>query len=130
MHEILREYYQKLKKNGFEYAGMIEDADIIMSSFGAFSPVCGSPDDFVNMHIRLDNDIIADIKYQCISDPTTNVAIEIICALAKGKTLQDLLQFNDDAALHYLGCEDELLQSKTAALLDLLRKEIFSYQKT
>jgi len=129
MHEVLRDYYQKLKNDGFEHAGRIEGADISFELSGEVSPGCFNTDDYVGLNICLSNDLITDIKHQCISDPINNVAIEIICDLAKGKTLQEALQITEDSILQFLGCEDDTMRAKAAAILVMLHKEINEYVK-
>ncbi|KAF1085248.1 hypothetical protein SPSYN_01384 [Sporotomaculum syntrophicum] len=128
MHEAIRTYYQKLLKTGFEYTGEIKNASIFLKTFGAVSPVCGSPDDFLFLYIQVDNNRISDIKYQCITDPTTNVAIEVLCSLVKGKTLEEASLLKADAFNQFLGCEDELMQEKAEFLLEFLKEEVLRYK--
>jgi len=45
-----------------------------------------STGDFMQLYINVINNRIDDIKYMCQCDPTANVAVEILCALLKGKT--------------------------------------------
>ncbi|MDD3654834.1 MAG: iron-sulfur cluster assembly scaffold protein [Desulfotomaculaceae bacterium] len=128
MHEAIRAYYQRLLKSGFEHTGKIENAAIYLETFGEVSPVCGNTDDFLNIYIQVDNNLISDVKYQCISDPTTNVAIEVLCTLVKGKTLDEAAMIKEDAFSQFLGCEDELMQEKAKSLLELLNAEIHRYK--
>ena len=136
MHEAIRAYYQKLSTTGFEHTGKIENASIFLETFAEVSPVCGNTDDFLYLYIQVVDNLITDIKYQSISDPITNVSIEVLCTLVKGKTL-------DEAALiralregwiagaafsQFLGCEDEILQEKAKFLLELLKGGIFRYK--
>ena len=128
MHEAVRTYYHKIKKAGFEHVGNIEDAAISLKAFGELSPVCGNTDDFLYLYLQVKGGVVTDIKYQCITDPTTNVAIEVLCELTKGVTLQDALIMQDDAFMQFLGCEDKLMRRKAGALLEMLRGGILSYQ--
>jgi len=50
--------------------------------------------------------------YRCIGDPATKVAIEILCTLVKGKTLDEASLIKEDAFSQFLGCEDELMLEK------------------
>ncbi|OPX87334.1 MAG: hypothetical protein A4E53_02516 [Pelotomaculum sp. PtaB.Bin104] len=78
--------------------------------------------------IQVDNNFISDIKYQCIGDPASNVAIEIFCTLVKGKTLDEVALIKEDAFSQFLGCEDELMREKAKSLLELLNVEIHRYK--
>lgn len=128
MHEATRAYYQKLIKTGFEHIGKIDNADIFLETFGEISPVCGNPDDFLYLYIQVDDNLITDIKYQCITDPITNVSLEILCTLMKGKTLDEAALIKDEAFHQFLGCEDEMLQEKAKLLLELLNEGIIRYK--
>lgn len=128
MHEAIIAYYQGLLKTGFEHTGKLENASIFLKTFGEVSPVCGNADDFLNLYIQVVNNRISDIKYQCISDPTTNVAIEVLCTLLKGKTLDEAALIKEDAFSLFLGCEDEGMRKKAKFLLELLNKEILRYK--
>ena len=128
MHEAIITYYQRLLKTGFEHIGKIEDASIFLKTFGEISPVCGNTDDFLYIYIQVIDNLISDIKYQCITDPITNVAIEILCTLVKGKTLDEAALIKNNAFSQFLGCEDELMEEKARFLLDLLKEEIIRYK--
>ena len=129
MHEAITAYYQKLLKTGFEHIGKIENAAIFLETFEEFSPICGDTDDFLYLYIQVVDNFITDIKYQCNSDPITNVSIEILCTLVKGKTLDKAAFIKEEAFSQFLGCEDEMLQEKAKFLLELLKGEIFRYKK-
>ncbi len=128
MQEAVTAYYQKLLKTGFEHIGKLENASIFLETFGEVSPVCGNTDDFLYLYIQVVNNIIFDIKYQCISDPITNVTIEILCTLVKGKTLDEAALIKEDAFSQFLGCKDELLREKAKFLLELLGRGIIRYK--
>ncbi|NLX90979.1 MAG: iron-sulfur cluster assembly scaffold protein [Firmicutes bacterium] len=128
MHQAITAYYQKLLKTGFEHTGKIENASIFLETFGEVSPVCGNTDDFLYLYIQVEGNLITDIKYQCICDPATNVSIEILCTLVKGKTLDEAAFIKEEAFSQFLGCEDEMLQEKARLLLELLKGEIFRHK--
>ncbi len=127
MTEALIAYYRRLLDKGFEYSGSLENASITLENFGEVSPVCGNPDDYMRLYIRVNDSVIDDIRYACITDPTTNVALEILCALAKGKTLDEVAGLREDAFSQFLGSEDEGLKDKARGLLELLNKGILEY---
>lgn len=127
MTEALIAYYRKLMDTGFEYSGMVENPSITLENFGEVSPVCGNPDDYLRLFIRVGDSAIQDIKYACISDPTTNVALEILCALIKGKTLDEATDVKEDAFSLFLGSEDKGLEEKAKELVKLLSGGILQY---
>ncbi|MCG9967647.1 iron-sulfur cluster assembly scaffold protein [Pelotomaculum terephthalicicum JT] len=129
MHENIIAYYQGLLKTGSEYTGKLENPSIFLRALGEVSAACGaSTDDFMNLYIQVVNNLISDIKYQCIGDPATKVAIEILCTLVKGKTLDEASLIKEDAFSQFLGCEDELMREKAKFLLELLNGEILHYK--
>ncbi len=128
MNEALIAYYRRLMEKGFEYAGMIENPSITLETFGEVSAVCGNPDDYMMLYIRVLDNVIDDVRYACISDPTTNVALEVLCALVKGKTLDEAAGVKEDAFSRFLGTEDEGLQKRARDLLELLKTEILRYK--
>jgi NifU-like protein involved in Fe-S cluster formation len=128
MHEITSSFYQKMLSDSSEYVGRIENADITLNSCGEISLGCFNTDDFLNFYFKSTDGAISDAKYQCISDPITNVTADVLCALTKGKTLQEALLMNDDEFLQFIGCEDELVRAKAGLMLEMLREGIHKYQ--
>jgi len=128
MTEALIGYYRRLLDKGFEYSGSLENASITLENFGEVSPVCGNPDDYMRLFIRVNDSAIDDIRYACITDPTTNVALEILCALAKGKTMDEAAGLQEDDFSQFLGIEDVGLKDKARGLLELLNKGILEYR--
>ncbi len=121
-------YYRGLLRTGFENAGSIDNADLYLETYGKESPVCGNTDDFMDLYVQVVENIIRDIRYQCICCPTTNVAVEILCALVKGKTLEEAVGITADAFPQFLDYEDNLLRKKAQALLEFLDNGIADYQ--
>lgn len=80
------------------------------------------------LYIQVDNNLISDIKYQSISDPASNVAIEVFCALVKGKILDEAVQLKEDAFLQFIGCEDEIMRGKTKSLLTFFNEGVQNYK--
>ena len=130
MDEAVIKYYRKLLRTRFEYAGSIENASIFLDSVGEKVLICGSTGDFMQLYINVINNRIDDIKYMCQCDPTANVAVEILCALLKGKTLDDAATLKEEAFFQFLGSNGEELQKKAKGLLELLNKGIARYRST
>ncbi len=128
MDEITIAYYRKLIQNGFKYSGMIEKPSISIENFGEVSPVCGNPDDYMRLFVDVKCDEINDIKYVCISDPATNVALEILCTLLKGKNLNKVNDLNENTFAEFIGSEDKGLKKKAKELLVLLNDGVAKYK--
>ena len=101
MDEAVIRYYRKLLRTRFEYAGSFENPSIFLDSVGEKVLICGSTGDFMHLYINIANNTINDIKYMCVCDPTANVAIEILCTLIKGKTLDKAASITEQAFYHF-----------------------------
>ena len=84
MDEAVIKYYRKLLKTGFENAGSFDNPSVFLESVGD-GRVCGHAGDYMHIFINVINGRIDGIKYLCNCDPTANVAVEVLCTLAKGK---------------------------------------------
>ena len=94
MDEAVIKFYRKLLRSGFEHSGSLENALIFLDSVGEKVLICGSTGDFMQLYINVVNDRIDNIRYMCVCDPTANVAVEILCTLMKGKTLDEAAVLN------------------------------------
>jgi NifU-like protein involved in Fe-S cluster formation len=118
------QYYRRLLKTGFEHAGSFENASMLLDATGDRAINCGETDSFMRLYIQVAANAIEDIKYMCSCGPTTNVAVEILCALVKGKTLDEAARVEEKAFSRFLGSESEELATKARALLGLLNDGI------
>jgi NifU-like protein involved in Fe-S cluster formation len=125
--EAVIKYYRKLLKTGFENAGSFEKPSVFIESVGD-GRVCGHAGDYIHIFINIINDRIDDMKYMCTCDPSANVAVEILCTLAKGKSLDEARAMTEDSVLQKVGSSGEELRNKTIGLLELLNKGITQYQ--
>jgi NifU-like protein involved in Fe-S cluster formation len=82
----------------------------------------------MHIFINVTNGRIDDIKYLCLCDPTANVAVEILCALAKGKTLEETQAITEDSFLQAFGTESEGLRKKAKGLLEFLNEGLTKCQ--
>ncbi len=129
MTEALTTYFRKLwSTDGFVHAGTLENASITLENLGEISPVCGNPDDYMALYVCVSGNVIDDIRYVCLNDPANNVALEMLCALVKGKTLDEVAAVSDDAFCRLLGAEDPLLREKGRVLLKELNNKILEYR--
>ena len=130
MDEAVIKYYRKLLKTGFKYSGTIENASIFLDTTTEKLLICGSTGDFMQLYVNVVNNKIDNIKYMCVCDPTANVAVEIMCDLAMGKTLNEVAVVNEEAFYRLLGSNGEELQKKVKGLLELLKKGVQRYKIT
>ena len=126
MDEAVIKYYRQLLRAGFEYAGSIDSPSILLESIGD-GRVCGAGD-YLRMFVNVSNGRIDDIKYLCRCDPTANVAIEILCALLKGKRLDEVEAMTEDSFFQALGSRSDSLREKAKGLLELLNRELAGYR--
>ncbi|MGQ9922019.1 MAG: iron-sulfur cluster assembly scaffold protein [Desulfobacca sp.] len=77
--------------------GVIEDAD----GFGEVgNPVCG---DMMSFYIKVQDDVITDIKYQTFGCVAAIAVSSIVSEMAKGKTLDEAKKISKKAAAEALG---------------------------
>jgi len=119
-------YYRKLLRAGFEHAGSFDNPSVFLESRGK-GGVCGRAADYMQIFINISKGRIADIKYLCACDPTANVAIEVLCALAKGKTLNEARSTSESSFLQLVGTESEEMRKKAHALLELVNEGLTKY---
>ena len=124
MHEGVMYYYQKAIKSGFAHSGKLENETVFLKTFGELSPVCGNPDDFIVLYIRIDKERISEIRYQCIVDPVTNAVMEMICSLLESKTISEAAKLNPRILFEIIGEEDALVEEKATHLLKLINDGI------
>ena len=127
MDEAVIKYYRKLLKTGFEQAGSLENPSIFLESRGA-GGVCGHAADYMHIFINVSNGKIDAMKYLCTCDPPANVAVEILCTLAKGRRFDEVQAITEDTLLQAVGSEGEDLRKRARSLLELLNKGLAEYQ--
>jgi NifU-like protein involved in Fe-S cluster formation len=129
MDEAVIKYYRTLLKTGFENAGSLDNPSIFLDSVGESIVYCGGAlGDYVHLFINVENGTVNTIKYLCVCDPTANVAVEILCNLLKGKTLEEAAAVTEELFLQAVGSRSEDLRKKATGLLELLNRGISRYQ--
>jgi len=130
MDEAIIKYYRNLLRTKFENAGIIEHPSLFVDTSSELNKVllCGNTGDFMQLFVNLDKDIITDIKYNCCCDPPANVAVEILCILVKGKTVDEVKGITEQDFSNYLGTNSEDLRKKARGLLELLNLGINRYK--
>ena len=126
MDEGVIKYYRKLLRTGFEHAGSFDNPSVFLDSHGE-GRVCGAHE-YMHIFINVSNGRIDGIKYLCTCDPTANVAVEILCTLLKGKTLEEAEAITEDSFFQAVGSRSEDLREKAKGLLELLNRGLARYQ--
>jgi len=128
VEEAVIKYYRWLLKTDFENAGSLENPSIFVEAVGERMIHCGNTGNYMQLYLDVADHKIADIKYRCSCVPTANVAVEILCTLVKGKTLDEAASLSEGAFYQFLGCAGEELKMKVRGLLELLNEGIAGYK--
>jgi NifU-like protein involved in Fe-S cluster formation len=129
MDESVIKFYRAILTAGFEYAGTLKDPDIVLDAVGESIRICDHVDaGSLKLNIRVNDGRIDEIRYLCSCDPTTNVAVEIMCALLKGRTLDSISEITPESFLEVLGSKSEDLVKKARGLIELVGKGIERYK--
>jgi len=129
MDEIITKIYRRLLQNGFEHTGSIENPSIILDTKLEGISLCSQAGrDYMNIYIDIKDGVIADIKYLCFCDPTSNVVVETLCQLAKGKSVAAAKALKKEDFIKAIGSDTELLCKKITGILELLDRGISRFE--
>jgi NifU-like protein involved in Fe-S cluster formation len=127
--EPVIKYYRKLLRLGSEYTGSIENPSIFLDSKGENISVCAQvAEAYVHLYVSIRNNVIEDIKYLCTCDPTANVAVEILCHLIKGTTIEEVKLITEDLFSQEIGSKSEDFIKSARGLIELLNRGLLRYQ--
>jgi len=129
MDQAVIQYYRRLLKTGFNYAGSLENPSIFLDTVSENIPICGNIGDYLHLYINVHNGKIDDVKYLCTCDPTTNVAVEILCVLIQGKTTEEIKTITEDLFFKVLESRSEEISKKAKGLMDLLSRGLDRLRK-
>jgi len=130
MDEAVIQYYRRLLREDFPHAGEIRDPTIFVEAIGERMIHCGNTGNYMQIYLRVVDRRIGDIRYLCACEPVANVAVEVLCTLAKGKTLDEATDLSEEAFYQFLGCRSDDLHQKVRGLLELLNEGIARYRGT
>ena len=129
MDETVSEKYRTLVQNGFNHAGSVDNPTMFIDTKAEGITICGKGEsDFINIYIKVDDDRITDIKYLCSCDPTANVVIEVLCDLAKGKTLTEAKALKKEQFYEAIGSSGGTLRRKVWGVIELLNRVFNRFQ--
>jgi len=130
MDEAVVKYYRRLLRGSFEYIGSLEHPSIFLDSIGEKIRICGQiGSNYLHLYIGVAGGVIGEVRYKCTCDPTANVAVEILCALLKGKTLEEAKGITEESFLQILGGPSADLGKRAKGLLELLARGISRYRE-
>ena len=128
MDQAVIQYYRRLLKEEFPNAGALDHPTIFVEAIGGKLIDCGNTGNYMELYLRVVDDRIADVVYRCACEPVANVAVEVLCTLLKGKTLDEAAALTEEPFFQLLGSRDERLSKKVRGLLELLNEGIARYR--
>jgi NifU-like protein involved in Fe-S cluster formation len=130
MDEAIIKYYRRLLKEDFPNAGALDAPSVFAEAIGQKMIDCGNTGNYMQLYLQVADRRITAITYLCACEPVTNVAVEVLCTLLKGKTLEEVAALTEEPFYHCLGARDEALRKKVRGLLALLNEGIAHYHNT
>lgn len=129
MDEIVAERYRQLMRAGFEHAGSFDDPTMFIDTKAEGISICGQAGrDYMNIYIKTSGSVIKEIKYLCSCDPTANVVVEVLCNLAKGKTLKEAKALTREDFFRAIGSDGGGVRRKVWGIVELLNVVINRYE--
>jgi len=124
MDQAVIQYYRQLLKQEFPNAGELDHPSVFVEAVGEELIHCGNTGNYMQLYLQVVDERIVEIKYRCACEPVANVAVEILCDLVKGKTLDEASRVTEEPFYELLGSRNEKLGGKVKGLLQLLNKGI------
>lgn len=128
MHQAIIKLYRQFLREDFGHAGPLDSASIFVEAIGEKMVHCGNSGNYMQLYLDVVGQRIVDMKYLCSCEPTANVAVEVLCTLVKGRTLDDALRVSEEALYEFIGCDVDELKVKVRGLLEMLREGISGYK--
>jgi NifU-like protein involved in Fe-S cluster formation len=125
MDEVITEKYRKLMQEGFRNAALMENPTMFIDTKAEGVSICGQgSQDYMNIYIQVTGNVISDIKYLCLCDPTANVVVETLCELAKGKTLDQAKALTKEQFFEIIGSSGGNVYRKVWGTIELINRVI------
>ncbi len=121
MDEIIIKFYRRLLQEEFPNSGEIQHPSIFIEAVGEKLINCGNTGNYMQLYIQVNNSQITEIKYLCSCEPVANVAVEILCTLITGKSIEAAKKITEEHFIQLLGSADEKFLRKVRGVLQLLR---------
>jgi nitrogen fixation protein NifU and related proteins len=126
--QAIIKYYRQLLRTDFEHAGGMENPTVFIEAIGEKMVHCGNSGNYMELYLKIEDQKITDITYQCSCEPAANVAVEVLCLLAKDKSLDEALNISEEDFYQLIGSNAEELRLKVSGLLEMLREAIARYK--
>jgi NifU-like protein involved in Fe-S cluster formation len=127
MDEAVIRYYRQLLKEEFPNSGELEAPSVFVEAVGQKMINCGNTGNYIQLYFKIDDRRITDISYLCSCEPVANVAVEILCSLVKGMTLEEAARLSEEEFYQLLGSQSEEYSKKVRGLLEMLNEGIAIY---
>jgi NifU-like protein involved in Fe-S cluster formation len=115
------QFYRKITREGYQFSGTINNPSIFLDSSGEKIPLCSkSVDSYINIYIKIKDDILEEVKYRHVGRPMSNVVAEIFCALLNGITIEKAVGLTARDFSDYLGTDDEEYLEASNSMIILL----------
>jgi NifU-like protein involved in Fe-S cluster formation len=82
----------------------------------------------MHIYINIREGAIDDIRYMCMCDPTANVAVEILCTLIKGKTIEAARGITEESFSKALDSQGKEFLKKAGGIIKLLNRGLARYR--
>jgi NifU-like protein involved in Fe-S cluster formation len=129
MDEIVIKYYRQMLQAGFEHSGKLESPSIFLDSGRERLHICSMAiHSYIHLYINISNDVIEDVKYLCICDPTANVVVELLCKMIKGKTIEEAEAITEDSFVLMTGSKGEEFLKRAKGIIELLGRGLTRYK--
>jgi len=127
MDDAIIRYYRDLLKADFPNAGELAEPSAFVESVGGRLVNCGNTGNFMQLYVEIRDWRITEIKYLCQCEPVANVAVEVLCSLARGLPLEQVKELSEEIFFETIGSRSEELQVKIRGLLELLSEGISEF---
>lgn len=127
MDEAVIKYYRRLLREDFPNSGALDNPTIFVEAVGEKLINCGNTGNYIQLYLLVTDRRITDIKYLCACEPVANVAVEVLCSLVRGKTLEEAADLTAEPFYQFIESRDEKLRGKILGLLELLKEGLAPY---
>jgi len=129
LDQAIIKHYRQLLRTEFPNSGSIENPSIFVEAVGERMIHCGNTGNYMQLYAKVIDDRIEDIRYLCSCEPTANVAVEILCTLVRGKTLNEAAALTEQSFYEFLDCSEAEYKIKSRGLLEMLNEGIAGYKE-
>ena len=130
MDEAVIKYYRSLLRAEFPNSGAMENPSVFIEAVGEKLINCGNTGNYMQLYFRIADERITEMTYLCACEPVANVAVEVMCELIRGKTLEEAANLTEEPFFLSVGGQADELRRKVVGLLEMLKEGIARYHKS